>query len=91
MGLGILRWIILGGLAGWIASAITGTRARHGILVDIVVGIVGAFVGGVIFGALGGVGVTGFNVWSLLVAVVGSVVLLWVVNAIRGRGARSRS
>ncbi len=90
MRLGFLGWIVLGGLAGWIASLITGSSARYGILLDIVVGILGAFVGGVIMSALGGVGVTGLNVWSLLVAVVGSVVLLWILNAIRGRGAGLR-
>jgi len=90
MRFGIVGWIILGGLAGWIASLITGTRARYGVLLDIVVGILGAFVGGLILHALGGVGVTGLNVWSLLVAVTGSVVLLWILNAIRGRGAGLR-
>lgn len=85
-GLGILGWIILGGLAGWLASLITGARRRQGCLLDIVVGIVGAFIGGLIFNLLGGAGVTGFNAYSLLVAFVGAVILLVIVNAIRGRG-----
>jgi uncharacterized membrane protein YeaQ/YmgE (transglycosylase-associated protein family) len=83
MGLGILGWVIIGGIAGWLASRITGTHSRQGCLLDIVVGIVGAFIGGAIFSVLGGVGVTGFNAWSLLVATVGAVILLWGVNALR--------
>ncbi len=83
MGLGIVGWIILGGLAGWIASRITGTYRRQGCLLDIVVGVVGGFVGGLIFNALGGAGVTGFNPWSLLVATVGAIILLVIVKAIR--------
>ncbi len=83
MGLNILSWIVIGGLAGWLASLITGTRARQGCLLDIVVGVVGAFIGGLIFNALGGVGITGFNAYSLLVATIGAVILLLVVNALR--------
>lgn len=83
MGLSILGWIVIGGLAGWLAGRITGTYARQGCLLDIVVGIVGAFIGGLLFNAFGGVGVTGFNAWSLLVATIGAVVLLLVVKALR--------
>jgi uncharacterized membrane protein YeaQ/YmgE (transglycosylase-associated protein family) len=79
----ILLWIILGALAGWIASLVMGTNRQQGTLVDIVVGIIGAFLGGFIFQALGGTGVTGFNVGSLLVAVVGAIVLLAIVRAVR--------
>ena len=81
----ILAWIILGGLAGWIASMIMGTNAEQGCLVDIIVGIAGAVLGGFIFSALGGTGVTGFNLFSLIVATVGAVVLLAIVKAIRRR------
>jgi len=77
----ILGWIILGGLAGWIASALTGSR--DGCLMNIVIGIVGALVGGFAFSLLGGAGVTGFNLWSLLVAVVGAVTLILVVRGLR--------
>lgn len=77
----ILLWIILGALAGWIASLIM--RTRQGLLLDIVVGIVGAFLGGLIFNLLGQTGVSGFNLYSLLVAVLGAVVLLWIVKAAR--------
>lgn len=85
-GLGILGWIVLGGLAGWLASLITGRSRRQGCLMDIVVGIVGALIGGFLFNAVAGVGVTGFNAWSLFVAVIGAVILIWVVGLIRGRG-----
>lgn len=79
----LILWIILGGLAGWLASLIMGTNRQQGCLMDIVVGIVGAFLGGFIFNLLGGRGVTGFNLWSLVVAVIGAVVLLAIVRALR--------
>jgi uncharacterized membrane protein YeaQ/YmgE (transglycosylase-associated protein family) len=79
--MGMLGWIILGGLAGWIASALTGSR--DGCVMYIVIGIVGALVGGFAFSLLGGAGVTGFNLWSLFVAVVGAIILILVVRAFR--------
>jgi len=82
----IIGWIILGGLAGWIASMITGRNDQQGCLLNIIVGIVGAAIGGAIVGFLGGGGVTGFNLGSLLVAVLGAVVLLAIVNWFTGRG-----
>lgn len=77
----ILLWIILGAIAGWIASMITNTS--NGLLMDIVVGIIGAIVGGWLMSALGSTGTTGFNLWSLLVAILGAVVLLVIVKAVR--------
>jgi uncharacterized membrane protein YeaQ/YmgE (transglycosylase-associated protein family) len=82
--MGILAWIILGGIAGWLASLIMRTDASQGVFLNIVVGVVGAFIGGLAFSLLGGEGVTGFNLYSLLVALVGSVLLLWIVKAVRG-------
>jgi uncharacterized membrane protein YeaQ/YmgE (transglycosylase-associated protein family) len=79
----ILGWIILGGLAGWIASALTGSQ--DGCLMDIVIGIVGAVIGGFVFSLIVGAPVTGLNLWSLFVAVVGAVILLLVVRALRRR------
>lgn len=79
--LSILGWIILGGIAGWIASALTGSR--DGCVMDIVLGIVGAVIGGFVFSLIGGAGVTGLNLWSLFVAVVGAVILILVVRALR--------
>ena len=81
----ILAWIILGALAGWIASIIMGANKKMGAIANIVVGIVGAFLGGAIMNQLGYVGVTGFDIWSLLVSIVGAVVLIFIVGLIRGR------
>ena len=78
----IIAWIVLGLIAGFIASKIV-NRSGEGILLDIIVGIVGAIIGGWIMAAIGGEGVTGFNAWSLLVAVFGAVVLLLIVHAVR--------
>ena len=79
----IIGWIFLGLIAGFIASKIV-NRSGEGIILDIVLGIVGAFVGGFIFSALGGHGVTGFNLYSMFVAVVGAIVVLVAYHAIRG-------
>ena len=83
--MGIILWIILGGLAGWIASMIMGNNASQGILGNIIVGIVGALIGGFVMSVFGGAGVTGFNLYSLIVAVLGAIILLWIVRAIRGK------
>lgn len=80
--MGILGWIILGGLAGWIASKIAGTDESMGIILNVVVGIAGAFVGGFLFSVFGGTAITGFNIYSFVVALVGAVVLLWIFKAI---------
>jgi len=80
----ILGWIVLGLLAGWIGSHIVDNGGK-GPLLDIVLGIVGALVGGAIFSALGAGPVTGFNLWSLFVAVVGAVVVLVIFHAVAGR------
>lgn len=81
----IITWIVVGGLAGWVASMITGTNAGQGVVGNIIAGIVGAFVGGLIFGLLGGAGFTGFNIWSFVVALVGAVIVLFIWKAIAGR------
>lgn len=83
--MGILGWIVLGGLAGWIASKFVGTDASQGMLGNIVVGIVGAVVGGWVFSLLGGEDVTGFNLWSFLVALVGAIIVLLIWKAITGK------
>jgi uncharacterized membrane protein YeaQ/YmgE (transglycosylase-associated protein family) len=77
--MGILGWIVLGGLAGWLASHLV-RGSGLGLLGDIVVGIVGGIIGGFIVGALGGTGVTGFNLWSFVVAVLGAILLLYIVR-----------
>jgi len=79
--MGILLWIIFGALVGWIASAIMGTR--DGVVMDIVIGIVGAIIGGWLMSFFGQTGITGFNLYSFLVALLGAVVLIALVRAIR--------
>jgi uncharacterized membrane protein YeaQ/YmgE (transglycosylase-associated protein family) len=83
--MGIISWIVLGGLAGWLASIITKRNDQMGCLTNIIAGVVGAAVGGWVFSLFGGQGVTGFNLPSLLVAFVGAVIVLAVVNLIFGR------
>ncbi|HET9909696.1 MAG TPA: GlsB/YeaQ/YmgE family stress response membrane protein [Anaerolineales bacterium] len=80
----IIVWIIFGALAGWIASMIMGANARMGALANIVVGIVGAIIGGFLMtNVFGAQGVTGFNLPSLLVAIGGAVVLLFLAGLVR--------
>ena len=79
----IIAWIVLGLIAGFIASRIVNKRGE-GVLVDIILGIVGALVGGWLFRIFGMSGVTGFNVYSLLVAVGGAIVVLFIYHAITG-------
>jgi uncharacterized membrane protein YeaQ/YmgE (transglycosylase-associated protein family) len=81
--MGIILWIVMGGLVGWVASLVMKTDAQQGILLNIVVGIIGAMIGGWIMSVLGGSGVSGFNLYSFLVALLGAVVLLAIVKAIR--------
>ncbi len=88
--MGVISWIVLGLIAGFISSMIVNRRGE-GVLLDILVGIVGALIGGAIFHAFGATGVTGFNLWSLIVAVIGAVILLAIWHAIRGYSARAGS
>jgi uncharacterized membrane protein YeaQ/YmgE (transglycosylase-associated protein family) len=81
--MGILLWILFGGLVGWIASMIMKTDAQQGLIVNIIVGIVGAVIGGLIMNLLGFGGVGGFTLYSFLVALLGAIVLIWIVKAIR--------
>ena len=77
----VIGWIVLGGLAGWIGSLLINKRGE-GLFLDIILGIVGGVVGGWLMGILGSTGVTGFNIWSLFVAIVGAVVLLLIKHAV---------
>lgn len=79
--MGIILWVVFGALAGWIASKIMGSS--EGLVMDIIIGIVGAILGGWIMSALGQGGVSGFNLYSLLVAIFGAVVLIAIVRAVR--------
>ena len=80
----ILAWLVLGLIAGFIASKIV-NHTGAGVLLDIVLGIVGAMVGGWLFASLGGTPITGFNLYSMFVAVVGAVVVLVIYHALFGR------
>ncbi len=83
--MGIIGWIILGGIAGWLASIITKRNGEQGFFGNILVGIIGGLLGGGLMSLLGGSGVTGFNLYSLLVAVGGAVIALLIYGAIRGK------
>jgi uncharacterized membrane protein YeaQ/YmgE (transglycosylase-associated protein family) len=81
----IIGWILLGLISGFIASKMV-NKTGEGTLLDIVLGVVGAVVGGFLFNAVGSTGVTGFNIWSMFVAVIGAVVVLVAKHAVMGRG-----
>jgi uncharacterized membrane protein YeaQ/YmgE (transglycosylase-associated protein family) len=84
--MGLISWIIFGALAGWLASVVMGTNGRQGCIVNIIVGVIGAFVGGLVMNLLFGVaGVSGFNPRSFLVAVFGAILLLALAQLITGR------
>ena len=80
--MGVISWIILGLIAGFIASKIV-NRTGSGLILDLVLGIVGAVVGGFIFSGLFGMrGVTGVNIWSIIVSVIGAIIVLWVYEKV---------
>lgn len=81
--MGIIAWLVLGLIAGFIASKLV-NKQGEGLILDMVLGIIGAIVGGFIFNAFGTVGVTGFNIYSLLVAIIGAVVVLVLYHALVG-------
>lgn len=82
----IIGWLILGLIAGFIASKIV-NKSGEGIVLDIILGIVGAVVGGFLFSFFGAAPVTGLNIYSMIVAIIGAVVVLIIYHAIGGRRA----
>jgi uncharacterized membrane protein YeaQ/YmgE (transglycosylase-associated protein family) len=82
--MGVISWIILGLIAGFIGSKIVDKQGQ-GFWLNIALGIVGALIGGFLFSLFGASGVTGLNLYSLLVAIIGSIVVLLIYNALAGR------
>lgn len=81
----LVVWVVVGAIAGWLASIVMKTNGRQGLLQDIVVGVIGGVIGGFLFNALGvGGAVTGFNITSIFVAFIGAIVLLAVIHVFRG-------
>ena len=80
--MGVLAWIVLGGMAGWVGSMIMGTNKRMGVVANVLVGVVGAMIGGWLFNYFGNYGVTGFNLYSFAVALVGSCILLAIAKIV---------
>jgi uncharacterized membrane protein YeaQ/YmgE (transglycosylase-associated protein family) len=83
---GIISWIVFGALAGWVASMIAGDNARQGWLGNIIVGIIGAFIGGLLFAALfgGGTFTLSWSIGSFIAAVIGAIILLFIIRLFRG-------
>ncbi|MCI1934227.1 MAG: GlsB/YeaQ/YmgE family stress response membrane protein [Atopobiaceae bacterium] len=81
--MGIISWIVVGGLAGWIAAMVM--KTDHGLVQNIVTGIIGALIGGFVMELLGSHGVTGFNLWSIFVSLIGSIILIALINLVKGR------
>ncbi|WAW14487.1 GlsB/YeaQ/YmgE family stress response membrane protein [Peptostreptococcus equinus] len=81
--MGIISWLIVGALAGWLGSIIMGKNAQMGAIANIIVGIIGAFIGGFIAQSFGGSGVSGINLYSIAISVLGAVVLLFIVGLIQ--------
>ena len=76
--MGIILWIIFGALAGWVASVVMKTDSSQGTVMDILMGIIGAVVGGFLMGLVGQSGVRGFNLYSLVIAVIGACVVIFI-------------
>lgn len=83
--MGIILWIIFGAIAGWIASVVMKTDSNQGTVTDIIMGVIGAIVGGFLLGLVGQSGVTGFNLYSLFVAVIGAIVVIYLGRMLRNR------
>jgi uncharacterized membrane protein YeaQ/YmgE (transglycosylase-associated protein family) len=89
----LIAWLAIGGVVGWIASLVMGTDKQQGILLNIVVGIVGAFLGGLLISPMVGTGTLSrqnFSMGAILIALLGAITLIGVLNFFRGRTARHR-
>lgn len=85
---GILTWVVLGGLAGWVASIILRRNGSMGVIANIAAGVGGALLGGFVMSALGGSDVTGFNLYSFLVALAGAIVVILIVTWLMSVGRK---
>ena len=81
----IFAWIVLGLISGFLASKVV-NKSGEGVVLDVILGVVGAVVGGFLFTTFGATGMTGLNIWSMFVAFIGAVVVLVVKHAVMGRG-----
>jgi uncharacterized membrane protein YeaQ/YmgE (transglycosylase-associated protein family) len=82
--MGVISWIILGLIAGWLVGLFV-NKPTSGLLQNLALGVVGAVVGGFIAGAVTGTGVTGVNIWSIIVSVIGAAVVVWIYNTVVAR------
>ncbi len=80
--MGVIAWLVLGALSGWLANKLM-KNSSSGLIDNIIIGIIGAFIGGFVFNFLGAQTITGFNLHSIFVSVVGACILLWIINKIR--------
>ena len=85
--MGLIYFLIVGLIAGFLAKYVVPGEGPGGVIGDIIIGVVGAFIGGWVFNLFGHVGYDGFNLWSILVAFVGAVILLFIIRAVTGRRA----
>lgn len=81
--MGIILWVIFGGIVGWVASLIMGTDSGQGLFLNVVIGVVGAIVGGWLMTYFGEGGITGFNLYSFGVALIGAIVLVAIMKMLR--------
>ena len=79
--MGVIAWLVLGALSGWIANRLI--NSQTGLIDNIIIGIIGSFVGGIVFNFFGSRTITGLNLHSIFVSVVGACILLWIINKIR--------
>lgn len=82
----IIVWVVLGGLSGWIASKITNKDSQMGIGMNIIVGVIGAFIGGWLVGIFGFGPATGLNIWSFIVSILGAVILIKLIGLFKQKG-----
>ena len=80
--MGVIAWLVLGALSGWLANKLM-KNSSSGLIDNIIIGIIGAFIGGFVFNFLGAQTITGLNLHSVFVSVVGACILLWIINKIR--------